>query len=644
MNNLKTLIETLDRRQYEVLDGPNQGEEKNAYLVYKLAAVKCEKQLEERRKIRHARLLNRVAEIDDELKAKKLKEPSFTRPQVQDADLLASPTRSMKMPAFMDHNFNRVGDDDDITESKEASALVETFSKLEDLKNQEKMLEGWYGSMSDQLEQEQRKLTERFNEMRVKILQQKQYYLKTSQEYINNISSSSEMNGRHIEHETSATRVMEDTHLEPQHQLEAEVKQNKMANQHFSDAKWKQASPKRSLFFDDIINKEPSRQKTASAVQNRKGRRYVAFRETEPGEHGQSQAGEKAIEVSENEMLVKEHSGSPVAYDLSGLIEKTLTISPIQDKPLTEKAKSASRSSLQMKHRFYAEVQDKSNNFSANISSSTPISKGSSFETREGEYKGINRGRISGFENTNEIQLSKRSCDFLFAAAQGHLTRKLMNTDKVQELIKTIKDTRVVLRDLEKEATVSKKLHESKADFALKTTLLHELQNAQSKLHSIFMAYSPAAKVEMMKRSRAAAVDRENKHLFKDRSSSLNQPKRLSTATRRTLRRRQETSLHDKSIPRPHTSPATKNVQTGRKERKSWDIRSLRPTPSSSSPFQISRTREQKQVTVLKEVEIVNIPEPSMQRKKQTGPPKKVSRKKMVLATTLNRRANSPNG
>ena len=316
------------------------------------------------------------------------------------------------MPAVMDHNFNRVGDDDDIRESKETSALVETFSKLEGLKNQEKMLEGWYGSMSDQLEQEQRKLTEKFNEMRMKILQQKQYYLKTSQEYINSISSSSLKNG-HMEHQTSATRVVEDTHLEPQHQLEAEVKPNKMANQYFPDAKRKQASPKRSLFFDDIINKEPSRQKAASAVQNRKGRSYGAFRESEPGEHGQSQTGEKRIEVSENEMLVKEHSGNPVAYDLSGLVEKTLTISPIQDKLLTGKEKSVSRSSLQMKHRFYAEAQDKSNYSSANISSSTPISKGSSVETKEGEYKGINRERIPGFENTNEIQLSKVKVFFI---------------------------------------------------------------------------------------------------------------------------------------------------------------------------------------------------------------------------------------
>ena len=88
----------------------------------------------------------------------------------------------------LDKNFNYVHDVEDLDKSKE---LLETFTKLSDLKNQEKVLEEWYSTMSDQLQQEQIKLKDNFKDMKLKILQQKQHYLKASQEYINNLSNGS---------------------------------------------------------------------------------------------------------------------------------------------------------------------------------------------------------------------------------------------------------------------------------------------------------------------------------------------------------------------------------------------------------------------------------------------------------------------
>lgn len=102
----------------------------------------------------------------------------------------------------MDMNSNYINGTDDTDINNE---LVESFTKLGDLKNQEKALDDWYSTMSDQLEQEQLKLKENFKEMKLKILQQKQYYLKTSQEYLNNFSNSSTLENSKLHHSIADT-------------------------------------------------------------------------------------------------------------------------------------------------------------------------------------------------------------------------------------------------------------------------------------------------------------------------------------------------------------------------------------------------------------------------------------------------------
>ena len=70
---------------------------------------------------------------------------------------------------------------------------MDSFAKLGDLQNQQKTLEDWYGSMSEQLQQEQLRLTLKFNEMKMKLLEQKKMYLQASQECIDNLSIGSDI-------------------------------------------------------------------------------------------------------------------------------------------------------------------------------------------------------------------------------------------------------------------------------------------------------------------------------------------------------------------------------------------------------------------------------------------------------------------
>ena len=72
---------------------------------------------------------------------------------------------------------------------------MDSFAKLGDLQNQQKTLEDWYGSMSEQLQQEQLRLTLKFNELKMKLLEQKKMYLQASQECIDNLSIGSDIGG-----------------------------------------------------------------------------------------------------------------------------------------------------------------------------------------------------------------------------------------------------------------------------------------------------------------------------------------------------------------------------------------------------------------------------------------------------------------
>ena len=91
-----------------------------------------------------------------------------------------------------DKNSNYLNGPDHLDKNNE---IFQAFTKLSDLKNQEKVLEEWYSTMSGQLQEEQLKLKDNFEEMRLKILQQKRRYLKTSQQFISNLSSGSTVEG-----------------------------------------------------------------------------------------------------------------------------------------------------------------------------------------------------------------------------------------------------------------------------------------------------------------------------------------------------------------------------------------------------------------------------------------------------------------
>ena len=85
--------------------------------------------------------------------------------------------------------------------------IYENLSAVEALQQQQQQLESWYEKMQEQLQREQMKLSQKFDEMKLEILRQKQHYLETSQEYIQSMSPGTENRQDNIGDEMLARHV-----------------------------------------------------------------------------------------------------------------------------------------------------------------------------------------------------------------------------------------------------------------------------------------------------------------------------------------------------------------------------------------------------------------------------------------------------
>jgi len=561
MERLQELLDILERDEES-----DEEEVSHDYLGYKLAAMECEKRFSEQRKLQHKMLLNKIEEIDYKLKQRN----SVEKIEIVGSSLSGTvPNREKGSAAFsqsprkivynyegsLDKNFNYVPDVEDLDKSKE---LVETFTKLSDLKNQEKVLEEWYSTMSDQLQQEQMKLTDNFKDMKLKILQQKQHYLKASQEYINSLS-----NGSMIEEHSTMARG--------------------------------------TIFDEDAV---------------------VGVNEIKIGTYDEDERN--ALGAQMKESIVSDHRHLKELYK-----------GPHDGVDVVQ---SDQISALHFRD-FDERVHGLSDAYPSNI-----ISVGAYIES-DLDVECQSTGEEKNRENSDDTMVPHMGVyQRLGAVARGYLTRKLMTTDTVLELIKTIKDTRAVLADMNKEdQKIHKKLHETKADELLKATVHQEMQNALNKFYAIFMACTPKEQMELIARSRTAAVDRRMKQYNKAKRSTLEQGKRLSTVTRKKLKKRQEL-LNDYCIARPQSSPSFTGDQGSRKQRKSWDIRVVQPVPSNSSPFHYARNRDRKVSQQVNEVAATEVHSPASQNEAPKGPAAKKGPRRKVIAATLNRKNESSNG
>ncbi|KAG1680895.1 Centriolar coiled-coil protein [Nymphon striatum] len=142
----------------------------------------------------------------------------------------------------------------------------------------------------------------------------------------------------------------------------------------------------------------------------------------------------------------------------------------------------------------------------------------------------------------------KKKFDKLSALVKGHLTRKLMKTDQVQNQIQTIKDTLKFALEFQSETPIKNNMI-SAEDVALHRRLISQVTDACYQLHNLFFDLSKFEQIQLIVNS----DNNKNKSFSNSLSFSPNQRRKLSSATvKYRARKNSQNSLKPSSINVPH--------------------------------------------------------------------------------------------
>ncbi|XP_076440081.1 uncharacterized protein LOC143279789 isoform X2 [Babylonia areolata] len=149
--------------------------------------------------------------------------------------------------------------------------------------------------------------------------------------------------------------------------------------------------------------------------------------------------------------------------------------------------------------------------------------------------------------------------DKLTAAGKGFLCRRLLLSDKVQELVKTIKDTREFAFSFQSETPI-RQGNFSNQDRTLLERIVAQLQAALLDVHEIFFDTPVAEQMSLIEQTRLNSRERRLKLSTEEvvRSSAP----RISTATLKAQERRRraqeaESAVFGSSLTRPRTAPSS---------------------------------------------------------------------------------------
>nr|XP_015212268.1 PREDICTED: centriolar coiled-coil protein of 110 kDa-like isoform X1 [Lepisosteus oculatus]XP_015212269.1 PREDICTED: centriolar coiled-coil protein of 110 kDa-like isoform X1 [Lepisosteus oculatus]XP_015212270.1 PREDICTED: centriolar coiled-coil protein of 110 kDa-like isoform X1 [Lepisosteus oculatus]XP_015212271.1 PREDICTED: centriolar coiled-coil protein of 110 kDa-like isoform X1 [Lepisosteus oculatus] len=147
------------------------------------------------------------------------------------------------------------------------------------------------------------------------------------------------------------------------------------------------------------------------------------------------------------------------------------------------------------------------------------------------------------------------------AVIKGYLTRRLLRTERVAQLVRTIKDTRHFLLTLQPH-TPGRAEFSSKQDQALRERVQHQLRSAHYEVHDIFFGLSPEERMQIISWDRDLVRNREIKQ--KNGTKHSRGKGSLSAATKKSLERKRSLLLW-KRVAERQRGPG--NVYPGRQLR-----------------------------------------------------------------------------
>ncbi|XP_033124581.1 centriolar coiled-coil protein of 110 kDa-like [Anneissia japonica] len=136
------------------------------------------------------------------------------------------------------------------------------------------------------------------------------------------------------------------------------------------------------------------------------------------------------------------------------------------------------------------------------------------------------------------------------AVAKGYLTRRLMMTDKVQSVVRTIKDMWQFIWQFQTETPVKRGVMSS-SDTVLANRVLSQLRAAQFQLHDIFFGITSVERMAILAQQRT--TDQNKSKNRRDEEGHF-----VSAATRKAMERRHQIrTAESKVFGRPQTAPPT---------------------------------------------------------------------------------------
>ncbi|KAL5018739.1 hypothetical protein ScPMuIL_004461 [Solemya velum] len=189
------------------------------------------------------------------------------------------------------------------------------------------------------------------------------------------------------------------------------------------------------------------------------------------------------------------------------------------------------------------------------------------------------------------------------ACVKGYLTRRLMETEKVQSIKQTIRDTREFASNFQSE-TPLKQGNFTQQDLNLLERIIAQLQAALMDIHEIFFVISVSERMGMIQHSRQLLYDKQYRIKQQRRSLGSSSQRRISTATQKAIdrkKRAQEAELTVFGDIRPSSAPpATSSPRAiGNSKDLSGPLRrhfqfllsrALRPIQGQLSPIQPENT------------------------------------------------------
>ncbi|KAK1798501.1 hypothetical protein P4O66_006789 [Electrophorus voltai] len=103
------------------------------------------------------------------------------------------------------------------------------------------------------------------------------------------------------------------------------------------------------------------------------------------------------------------------------------------------------------------------------------------------------------------------------AAVKGYLTRRLFRTERVAQLIRTIKDTQVFLQGFQSQTPGRE--YSSRQDQLLQERVTLQLRSTRYELHDLFFSLSPAERMQVISWDRQLTRERELRHKVTEESS-----------------------------------------------------------------------------------------------------------------------------